>query len=45
MVINALRKEKHVSHFSLDEAIQVAQELQAPQTWSYPYEPPDGQTR
>jgi phosphoribosyl 1,2-cyclic phosphate phosphodiesterase len=32
MVINALRREKHVSHFSLDEAIQVAQELQVPQT-------------
>lgn len=33
VVLNALRKEKHVSHFSLDEAIAMAQELQAPQTW------------
>ncbi len=33
LVINALRKEKHISHFSLSEAIQVAQELQVPKTW------------
>ncbi|MEP6727424.1 MAG: MBL fold metallo-hydrolase [Bacteroidota bacterium] len=33
MVINALRKEKHISHFSLTEAIQLAQELQIPQTF------------
>lgn len=33
MVINALRKEKHISHFSLSEAVTVAQELQVPQTW------------
>jgi len=33
LVVNALRKEKHISHFSLDEAIQIAQELQVPQTW------------
>ncbi len=32
MVINALRKEKHISHFSLGEAIELAQELQVPQT-------------
>lgn len=32
MVINALRKEKHISHFSLDEAIAVSQALQVPQT-------------
>jgi phosphoribosyl 1,2-cyclic phosphate phosphodiesterase len=32
-VLNALRKEKHISHFSLGEAIQIAQELQVPQTW------------
>lgn len=33
MVINALRKEKHISHFSLTEAIQLAQELQIPRTF------------
>ncbi|MEO6315648.1 MAG: MBL fold metallo-hydrolase [Chitinophagaceae bacterium] len=33
MVINALRKEKHISHFSLDEAVQMAQELKVPQTY------------
>jgi phosphoribosyl 1,2-cyclic phosphate phosphodiesterase len=33
MVINALRKEKHISHFSLSEAVTVAQELRVPQTW------------
>jgi len=33
LVLNALRKEKHVSHFSLSEAITLAQELQVPQTW------------
>jgi phosphoribosyl 1,2-cyclic phosphate phosphodiesterase len=33
LVINALRKEKHISHFSLDEAIDIARELQIPQTW------------
>ena len=33
VVLNALRKDKHVSHFSLQEAIVMAQDLQAPQTW------------
>jgi phosphoribosyl 1,2-cyclic phosphate phosphodiesterase len=33
MVLNTLRKEKHISHFSLDEGIAVAQELQVPQTY------------
>jgi len=28
LVLNALRKEKHISHFTLDEAIILAQELQ-----------------
>lgn len=28
MVLNALRKEKHISHFALDEAIALSQELQ-----------------
>ncbi len=33
LVINALRKEKHISHFSLSEAIGQAAELTIPQTW------------
>ncbi len=30
LVLNALRKEKHISHFTLDEAISLAQELEIP---------------
>lgn len=30
MVLNALRKEKHISHFTLQEAIHVIQQLQVP---------------
>lgn len=30
MVLNALRKQKHISHFTLDEAIGMVQELQVP---------------
>jgi phosphoribosyl 1,2-cyclic phosphate phosphodiesterase len=33
LVLNALRKEKHVSHFTLDESISLAKELQIPQTY------------
>jgi phosphoribosyl 1,2-cyclic phosphate phosphodiesterase len=33
LVLNALRKDKHISHFALPEAVQVAQELGVPQTW------------
>jgi phosphoribosyl 1,2-cyclic phosphate phosphodiesterase len=33
MVINALRKTKHISHFTLDEAISITQELEIPQTY------------
>jgi len=33
LVLNALRKEKHISHFSLGEAIDLAKELQVPQTY------------
>ncbi len=33
LVLNALRKEKHISHFSFDEAIAVAQEIKIPQTY------------
>ncbi len=29
LVLNALRKQKHISHFTLDEAIDMADELQA----------------
>lgn len=30
MVLNALRKKQHISHFNLDEAIKVVQELKVP---------------
>ncbi len=33
MVVNALRKEKHISHFTLDEAIALSQELQLPKAY------------
>lgn len=33
MVINALRRQKHVSHFTLAEAIELVEELQVPQGW------------
>ncbi|HEU4554516.1 MAG TPA: MBL fold metallo-hydrolase [Chitinophaga sp.] len=33
LVLNALRKEKHISHFTLGEAIALAQELQVPQVY------------
>lgn len=33
LVLNALRREKHISHFSLSEAIQMAQELKIPNTY------------
>lgn len=33
LVLNALRKEKHVSHFSLIEAVEVSQELKIPTTY------------
>jgi phosphoribosyl 1,2-cyclic phosphate phosphodiesterase len=33
LVLNTLRKEKHISHFSLSEAILLAQELGIPQTY------------
>lgn len=32
-VLNALRKQKHISHFNLEEAIQVAREAGAKQTY------------
>jgi phosphoribosyl 1,2-cyclic phosphate phosphodiesterase len=33
MVLNALRKQKHIAHFSLEEAVEVAQELKVPMTY------------
>ena len=30
MVLNALRKQKHISHFTLDEAIDMVTELKVP---------------
>lgn len=33
LVLNALRKEPHISHFSLSEAISLAQEIGAEQTY------------
>ena len=30
LVLNALRKEKHISHYTLDEAIAMVQELEVP---------------
>jgi phosphoribosyl 1,2-cyclic phosphate phosphodiesterase len=33
LVLNALRKEPHISHFTLNEAIQLAQDVQAPLTY------------
>lgn len=33
LVLNALRKQKHISHFSLGEAIDLVNELQVPQAY------------
>jgi phosphoribosyl 1,2-cyclic phosphate phosphodiesterase len=33
LVLNALRKEDHISHFTLDEAVKLAQEVGAEQTY------------
>jgi phosphoribosyl 1,2-cyclic phosphate phosphodiesterase len=33
LVLNALRKEKHLSHFTLQEAIDLAVDLQIPVTY------------
>ena len=33
LTLNALRKEKHISHFTLEEGYKLAQELGAAQTW------------
>lgn len=33
LIINALRKEPHISHFSLDQALEVIRELQVKQAY------------
>ena len=33
LVLNALRKTKHISHFTLDEAIDMIQELKVPEAY------------
>lgn len=33
LVLNALRKESHISHFTLDEAVALVQELKIPKAW------------
>lgn len=33
LIVNALRKQKHISHFNLEEAIDLARELKIPQTY------------
>ena len=33
LVVNALRKDKHISHYNLDEAITLVQELQIPKAY------------
>ncbi len=33
LVVNALRKQKHISHYTLEEAIELANELQIPEAW------------
>lgn len=33
LVLNALRKEKHVSHFTLNEAVELVEELQIPKAF------------
>jgi phosphoribosyl 1,2-cyclic phosphate phosphodiesterase len=33
LVLNALRKEPHISHFTLGEAVTQAQQLQVKQAW------------
>jgi phosphoribosyl 1,2-cyclic phosphate phosphodiesterase len=33
MVVNALRKEKHISHFNLAEAVKLVQELEVPRAY------------
>ena len=32
-IINCVRKEKHISHYSLEEAVEVARKVGARHTW------------
>lgn len=33
LVVNALRQQEHISHYNLAEAVELAQELDIPQTY------------
>ena len=33
MVLNALRKEKHISHYNLEEAVELVHELEVPEAY------------
>jgi phosphoribosyl 1,2-cyclic phosphate phosphodiesterase len=33
LVLNALRKEKHISHFNLQEAVELVKELEVPRAY------------
>ena len=33
IVVNALRKERHISHYNLDEAIALVEELRVPKAY------------
>ena len=33
MVVNALRKDKHISHYNLEEAVSLVQELEVPEAY------------
>jgi phosphoribosyl 1,2-cyclic phosphate phosphodiesterase len=33
MVVNALRKEKHISHYTLSEAVALVKELEVPEAY------------
>ena len=33
LVLNALRREPHISHFTLNQAIELAEELQIPEVY------------
>jgi len=33
LVVNALRREKHISHFTLEEALALAEEIQPKHTY------------
>ena len=33
LVVNALRREKHISHYNLDEAVALVKELEVPEAY------------